>query len=408
MATRPKLLLLVLVFLFMGSGFTNDLTPAKKQAALRAYIHSYYAEQFTSPQKKNRKSLSQFGYGLSLIPVPLYRIGQFINPHDFGQHSYGKPNLTKENNGVLYTCKGGFIDFSHMRCALDWTVYLAFAMLDNPDSIAMDPEGARFELAVRHMGKLSVEDIAALAQRIAYERLAWHEVASWYYHPPNYTFNEQQSAFTPEDLYSNYLGTVIGRNVVLRIIKQPDAKPFSEIASEEIQKVITSLEPMTTVEKSKQAYDKVDRCKQLKLPAEVRNDDTWYDSGIIFMDQRYVYKRNIVLGPKIEPWLVPQQADLGCSSNTAQVYMVPQKNKGGVPLSRFYTFTIHPDSSLFFADKTGEQLAPTFGSFTIDKLPQITQLVKRQMEKELLPGFDKRDHHNPVDSFDKVIRVLFK
>lgn len=405
-----KTVFLLSVLMFLGSGFTTDLSTAKKkQAVFKTYVHIAYPEQLTNPQKKNRKSLSQFGYGLYLFRFPMYKIGQFIDPKNFGKHSYGKPDIVKENNGVLYTCRGGFIDFAHLRCALDWTVYLSFAIMDTAGVIELEPEGGKLELKLQNIAELSPEDISALAQKIAFERLAWHEAASWYYHPPNYTFNEQQSAFTPEDLYSDYLGTVIGRNIVLRILHQSDSLDFSEIATEEIDKVIALLEPMHTVEKTKEAYDQVDRYKQLKLPEAKRNKDTWWDSGIIFSDPRYVYKRDMDIGPVIDPWLVPNHDSLQCPANSKpQVYRVPEKTAKGLSLHNYYTLTIHPDSTLFFAKKSGKQLHPTFGTFTSKNLQYAIDQATAEMEKELKAGFNKRDSRDPVVTYKRIKRVFFK
>src|SRR5688572_4936701 len=107
-----SILLLTLSLQAIAGG--ND--PLK--ATMANHIQHYYAEQLTNPQKKNRKSMAQFGYNLSYFTIPLFPITEFIKPEDFGMHSYSVPSF-REQNGSLYTCKGGFIDFSHMRAAAD-------------------------------------------------------------------------------------------------------------------------------------------------------------------------------------------------------------------------------------------------------------------------------------------------
>ncbi|HLP20081.1 MAG TPA: DUF4056 domain-containing protein [Chitinophagales bacterium] len=389
-------------------GNNNASDKTKKRVALKKYVAQYYPYQLTYPQKKNRKSLSQFGYGLFLVQAPLYPISQFINPHNFGSHSYSKPGR-KERNGALYTCRGGFVDFAHMRCAADWTVYFAFKILNDTNDLQIPGDASTMHIHFNKANQLPIEDIVALAQRLAYERLTWHEIASWYYHPPNHVIREQQSTFTPEDTYSNFLGTVVGQKVALRILRDREKLPYEQIASEEVEKMISVLQPVNSKRDSRHAYDIVDRCKQLKLPETKRNKDIWYDSGIVFMDYRYCFKRNIDIGPKIEPWLVPASESVGCNTQIEpHVLSVPQKTTTGNPLSDFYTFTIIPEHSLFYSNKKGKQLHIPFPTFTTTTIQQVVMHVAKDMEQTLLQGFDKRDKHDPVPAFKKIKRVWFK
>ncbi len=277
-----------------------------QEGCCKKHIEKHFPYQLTYPQKHNRKSLSQFGYDLYLSRAHIYAITQFIKPSKFGTHSYSKPNR-KEKNGSLYTCRGGFIDFAHMRCAADWTVYIAFRILDGDTVIELPDESGKLSISFKGASALLLEDITAIAQKIAYERLLWHEAASWYYHYPNHIIGEQQSAFTPEDLYSNFLGTMVGRNIALKVMKKLDERPFKTIATEEIAKMIAGLEPVSSTAKSKMAYDIVDRYKQLQLPEEQRNKDIWWDRGMVFTDPRYQFKRNMHTGPELTPWTVPGQ-----------------------------------------------------------------------------------------------------
>ena len=326
--------------------------PKAERTIYSNYIHEHYAEQLTNPQKKNRKSFSQFGYGLYYFSFPLFPITGFIDPAHFGQQSYSKPGL-KEKNGSLYSCRGGFMDFSHIRAAADWTTYLAFRILCDGKDFDMESPGGTLQFRFSDLDALSLEDIGEMSQKIAFERLEWHEIASWYFLLPNYSMSEQQSTFTPEDTYSNYLGTVIGKNIVLRILQKHEGLSYSQIATEEIQKMVASLGPMTTKKASKQAYDIVDYYKQLKLPEGRRNDDVWWDSQMLFRDERYVFKRYINIGPTVGPWLVPMSEKLGCPVNPkAEVFEVPRLASTGKPFYDYYNFMITPKSSLFFTKNT--------------------------------------------------------
>ena len=144
------------------------------------------------------------------------------------------------------------MDFSHIRCAADWTVFLTFKIITENGDFNLPDEAGTLKLQFNQLDDLSLDDIGGMAEKITFERLVWHEVASWHYHPPNYSLSEQQSTFTPEDLYSDLLGATIGKNIALRILKNLDTLSYSEIATEEIEKKIASLDPVKSKKESKE------------------------------------------------------------------------------------------------------------------------------------------------------------
>jgi hypothetical protein len=393
------------VFLFMLSCIAaNAGGDTHARAMLAQHISHYYPDQLTNPQKKTRNTMSQFGYNLSYFSIPLFPITAFINPAAFGIHSYAQP-ARKENNGCIYTCRGGFVDFSHLRAAADWTVYLTFKLLTDAGDFELPPEAGTLKLSFRHTDELSTEETIALAQKIAFERLTWHEAASWYYHPPYHIRTDQQSAFTPEDTYSNFLGTVIGKKIALRILSGFETRPYAEIATEEIDKAIAALQPVAAKKDSKRAYDVVDRHEQLKLPAGKRNEDVWWDSNILFRDQRYIFKRDVDLGPAIDPWLVPLTTELGCPvEQSPEVYTVPSKTTSGVSFHEYYVFTITPDTAMFYGKKDRLVHRP-FSTFTTKNFASVVAIITSEMEAVLLAGFDERDCCDPVHDFRNVRRV---
>lgn len=383
--------------------------PPARKAALVKYINADYAQQLTNPEKKMRKTFSQFGYNLYEFSVPLFPITKFIKPDKFGMQSYGIPNRRMEKNGSLYTCKGGFIDFSHMRAALDWTVYLTFKILADKDHIELPQEAGQLKVHIKNTDGLTDEDIAEMAQKIAFERLIWHEVASWHYHAPYHFIGEQSSTFTPEDNYSNFLGTEIGKRTALRILRKHEDLSYSQIATEEIQNMISELQPVKSKKDSRHAYDIVDLNKQRKLPTEEQNHDVWYDSKIVFHDQRYMFKRNLGIGPEIKPWLVPQAEKVSCDCNAqAAVFDVPQIASTGKSFYDYYEFTITPDSNMFYSYKKHKQLHPPFPEFTTNNFQYIVNHVRKQMEVVLLPGFDRRNDENPTLYYTDVKKVFLK
>ena len=47
----------------------------------------------------------------------------YTDSRKLGTHSYKASKA--ENNGIIYTCRGGHIDMPHLRKGADWTAYLA-------------------------------------------------------------------------------------------------------------------------------------------------------------------------------------------------------------------------------------------------------------------------------------------
>lgn len=403
----PLYLLLAFVFCFAPCAKADNELNTKREA-IKFHINTYYAEQLTHPQKKDRKCFCQFGYGMYLFNAPLFTITGFVEPDKYGKHSYGQPSIN-ENNGTMYTCKGGFIDMSHLRAAVDWTVYLTFKIVTEGKDMDVSDEGAKMNLKFKKLNDLNMRDMASLAQKIAYERLVWHEVASWHYHQPNHTFNEQQSAFSPEDIYSDFLGTEIGKNIALRILNEYETRPFEEIASEEIQSTLFGLMPLKKKEGSMKAYDIVDANVQAKLPEAERNQDVWWDSKVAFADQRYVFKRYTEIGPKLEPWLVPNDNSIGCPTKKKSTALyVPTKAHNGKTLYNYYTFSIVPDSTLFYAKHSQKQLHPPFKAFNTQQMRDVVAFVSKGMEEELMPGFNKRNLQNPEPKFKRLKKIVFK
>jgi hypothetical protein len=374
------------------------------RAAEARHIQNYYPEQLTNPQKKSRMSMAQFGYNLSYFTIPVFPITEFINPDNLGVHSYSQ-GAFGEKNGSLYTCRGGFIDFSHMRAAIDWTVYLAFTIVNDPDELELGPEAGTLKLKFKNIDDLTLQDIVDMAQKIAFERLEWHEVASWHYHRPYHIRSDQQSTFTPEDNYSNLLGTEIGKKIALRILQDMETKPYSEIATEEIQDAIAVLQPVEGKKESKMAYDIVDRNVQMHLPAAMRNNDVWWDSNILFRDQRYMFKRNTNIGPEVGPWLVPRSNEVGCEADlSANILYVPVKTQNGISFYEYYDFTIDLDTAMFYG-RNGEKVHTSFDTFSTRNLNGVVKIIVSEMEKIFLAGFNKRDYCDPVQDYKNVRRV---
>ena len=172
---------------------------------------------------------------LGAVPLPGVEIGNVIDPADVGSHRYDNGYISidasdargivdNENNGLIYTCRGGFIDLAHVRDNADNTLSLATAAgrLMEAGKVAEVPsQGAsmrvRFHpipsevIARAGRRKLAV----AMAQWLAFQFSIWHDISTFYGYAAMASWPEKISAFSPEDLYSNQIGARLAGGIIL-------------------------------------------------------------------------------------------------------------------------------------------------------------------------------------------------
>lgn len=147
---------------------------------------------------------------------------RFCEPDGLGKHSYGQ-NLF-EKNGIVYTCKAGHIDITHVRCGADHTRYLvnktreALMKKDEGFTFSVSLELSRHKVkfsypkywdSLSHKDKEKITEIIAfeVGPYLAYNALLWHEVLTWFGVRFIGVEPEFNSSFSWEDIYSNLLGT---------------------------------------------------------------------------------------------------------------------------------------------------------------------------------------------------------
>ena len=92
------------------------------------------------PVRKSLRPCRAFGSDIRVevggIPIPGITIANIIGPQDVGHHEYDAGMIERrsdepralgssERNGLVYTCRGGFIDTAHLRDYADWTLFLS-------------------------------------------------------------------------------------------------------------------------------------------------------------------------------------------------------------------------------------------------------------------------------------------
>lgn len=239
----------------------------------------------------------------------------FANPDKLGEHSYGF--TLNETNGMLYTCKAGFIDLAHVREAADRTAYLqrlsyraiirrkekfSFSMIEPSTywvnlSYPADWESRSPREQERIARKVSID----LSQYLAHTSLIWHEIVTWYGFATAGIFPDTISAFSWEDPYSDVMGVRLAGKA-LREEKRDYDEVMTELLSQRLEEL--DVQPARTARK---AAEKI--------------KGKWYDGGFyFFVDMK---RRNLDVGLDdglITPWLVPGI----CPDAEPQPYAAPR------------------------------------------------------------------------------------
>ncbi|GAA5190353.1 DUF4056 domain-containing protein [Ferrimonas gelatinilytica] len=247
------------------------------------------------------------------VPIPLFRLGNTLSPNEVGPHKFdagtfahtsrkmsGNDNRGSENNGVIYTTRGGFIDLAHVRDTADDTVALFFEIIRHlgEDRIIEVPDelGRRYiRLNATDVSELTTKErwnlAADLAARLAYFKAESHEIAQWHGYASFAGWPETVSAFSPEDLYSNMLGAKLARALI-----GADLVLSSELYNQNMTAWLdATLEWLGAVRES-QSRD---------LFTVV--DGRWWDSSRPIPDKFMVLLRHYDLGDRQLPHIVPSE-----------------------------------------------------------------------------------------------------
>jgi hypothetical protein len=258
------------------------------------------------------------GVRLGALPIPGYRIGNLIDPSELGPHHYDSGLLvmvgsgvdeivSEENNGLVYTCRGGFIDTAHVRDYADWTIFIASQIclsLDEGITLELPPEGGNRRLVfesideelIRRCGRKQLT--IALAQWSAFQLSIWHEIATWAGWSWNTAFPELASAFSPEDLYSNMLGIRVAGAIALERSARTDDL-FNRSVDAWFADVLAELGAVP---------------KQIGREAMYAVDGLWWDSTVRLPDSELVLRRNLAIESNLTPWLVTREPAAQSSS----------------------------------------------------------------------------------------------
>lgn len=246
------------------------------------------------------KPLKRVAAGLGLAPVdeaydtPVMRMGSMpfnawyspfspLDVEDLGDHHYmdvpvvvGGNRIGETSRGILYTERGGFIDISHTRNAIDLTrfvygyvvagFYFGKSEIEllsaEPDvyhltlnappqwsdlSTRDDPEA---EKALVEIHEASIQ----IAGRVAYLMTTWHEVLTWFGYKGMGVITEKPSAFSYDDAASHRVGV----EAAMRALRSdPDLEHFNANVTASLHDYLIELGVVSA-----------DRCEELMKQME--------------------------------------------------------------------------------------------------------------------------------------------
>jgi hypothetical protein len=260
-----------------------------------------------------------FGAKVGITGLPFIKLTAVTSPEKIGQHCFlGK---TSENNGLLYTGRGGFIDMGHLRDIADWTAWV-YALIQNEQSLGCIRRNLGYEGGVKILEisvppGISDEDMLLLAGRIAYDLSVWHEIATWFGVKSVPLVPEQFSSFSVEDTYSNLLGVLLGMEAIR------SRRPYEEAMTELIRK---KLEELEAVGSEKETLDALESVR-----------DVWWTRNAHLPSNKVSIIRQTTVYEPINPLLIPGQ--FLCTGNPF-ILVPPVEMNDGSPLTGFYSLKI--------------------------------------------------------------------
>jgi hypothetical protein len=327
------------------------------------------------------------------LPVPGYKIGNIKGRQELGPHGYDKGNLKAENNGLVYTCRGGFIDVAHIRDNADRTLYLAMQFarwLPAGFTVHLPEEGAVRAVVVKPLpaGLLSRHGrwqvAVTLAQWVNFQLSIWHEIATWYGWESIKGFSERSSAFSPEDLYSN----VVGQKLAAGIVEHREGESrtdYDHAMDAWIQEALLRLGAVPQAE-GRSAMRAV--------------DGIIWDSHQRVPDNKLVIRRNLNIGSPQRGWLVADVVPAGpvrdelarmCRLQPPPLPLQVPAQLGDTKIEDLatveFTFSGWIPERFPLPARKGDRL-------TQAQFPAIMSDIRAQGQKELGPDFDSASAHS--------------
>jgi hypothetical protein len=298
---------------------------------------------------------------VQLFGIPGVKLTEITSLEKMGSHHYLGDQ--EEENGIIYTRRGGFIDMGHLRDQIDWMAYLFIQLSKyqkNGDySLVIGREGGVKTLELQLSPDLTSNDLILLSGKIAYDLSVWHEIATWFGASSIPFIPERYSSFSVEDAYSNLLGVTIGIEALKSELK------YETAVTRFIASTLKDLDAVAEYE------------TYLAMEA-VRN--VWWTRDKRLPSGKVLIEREVQVYDCLQPWLVSGWVKPG---QKPMELKVPQFTSKGELLNKFYTLEFKLNYKF-----------PFHKMFPERKYRSITQEDFEQMLTEISSEIRKKENRN--------------
>ncbi len=293
---------------------------------------------------------------------------QFLDPEKLGQHSYHQKE--KDPMGLVYTCKGGFVDVAHLRDNADWTAHILYKLpkwIGSGKTIDARNEGGFKSRRVffpkqsqEKLAGLSQDDLAKISIAMGFGFATLHEIVTGYSiavsFPVTLVLYERASSFSVEDQYSNLLGAHLGAQAA-------QAKgPYEDELTKGISRSLKKLSALSLSET---------KAVHAKLHGK------WWKKDLLGRN-RMVAKRNYGFSGEVYP--VPAPEVKQCSDLAPMPLEVPEKLSNGMSVHDF--FQIQGEVNKKFARQIRKSKKVVKPIITHKEFPEFISTIEEMNEEE--------------------------
>ena len=348
------------------------------------------------PIRERLRPCCAFGAGLQTrlgsVPVLGFKLDNVIGVEDLGPHSYDSgllavdtsrgEFLSSENNGLIYTCHGGFMDTAHVRDYADWMVFTTATLarhLHTGATIELPWEGGHRRLVLDAVDAETLDTYGIrrlaipLGQWITFQLSLWHEIITWYGWSNYGAFPEYASAFSPEDLYSNLLGINLSAAVIYSRAANTDLV-YDDTMTRFLEATLEALKAVPAPEGERAIF---------------AVDGLWWDSSRRLPDRALIRRRYMDYASPLEPWLVPDaQGDPICPRSIEPVPLHIPQRVGSVELASLVRLEIDVAENLPIPFPFPR---PPSRTITDADFPAIIEKIRAAAREEFGPLVDRPD-----------------
>ncbi len=293
------------------------------------------------------------------VPVVIRGV---ISTRGVGRHSYLTDGELTENNGLVYTRRGGFVDTAHTRDNADTAAFLALKLrpLLACGQGRLDFGSKGGERGIRITKPVPAKDLVRtsdlLAIRITFDLSVWTELVQYYGLTKFRGAQEIYSAFTVDDLYSNLLGAQLG------VAALESRVPYDRAMDIALATAFQNLGAVSQAETRR---------------VLARLAGTWWRPDYAWPASEIAIVRQYQTGPTVSPKLA--SSDIIGTNGQPVVLDVPQTDDSGARLSEFFELELKPKAKDLVRFPKEEQQEPTL---TEQDIPRLVDEVHRALDAD--------------------------